>query len=227
MKRKGFLFAAAFCALLAFAGFNAGMRDAHLPHSDSAANFVLAVITSVLTVLFCWKAFQPTKSKKYTEWQNQRMREAANLTALPVIIPRSIILKANEICHYQSNASVLVVKNQVVGHTGGYQGVSVRVMKGLTLHTGGNRGQTIRRDVQHTYPGLFTITNQRIIMTGDQGFDFSFDKLTALTVYSDGVGLQFGKNTYTILLPEPYWVPKVIDLILAGAPTEPFGEQTH
>ena len=56
-------------------------------------------------------------------------------------------MRPGEVCHYQTAASVLQVKNEVVGHTSGYRGMSIHVAKGLTLHTGGSRGHAIRADV--------------------------------------------------------------------------------
>lgn len=49
-------------------------------------------------------------------------------------------------------------------------------------------------------------------MTGEKGFDYPIDRLTAIQTYSDGVSLQFGKTSYTVLMDEPFWIPKLIDL---------------
>lgn len=59
------------------------------------------------------------------------------------------------------------------------------------------------------------MTSQRIIMTGEKAFEYPLSKLTTLTPYYQfqGITLQFGKSTHTILMDEPYWVPKIIDLI--------------
>lgn len=137
------------------------------------------------------------------------------MTTLPVMNPILVILRPGEICHYQESASVLQVKNEVVGHTSGSTGVSVRVAKGLTLHSGGSRGHAIRQAVSHLHPGLFTITNQRFIMTGEKGFDHPLSKLTAMTPYNgyEGITLQFGRSVYTVIMDEPYIVPKIWDLI--------------
>ncbi len=137
------------------------------------------------------------------------------MTALSVVNPVSVILRPGEICHYQESASVLQVKNEVVGHTSGSTGVSVRVAKGLTLHSGGSRGHAIRQAVSHLHPGLFTITNQRFIMTGEKGFDHPLSKLTAMTPYNgyEGITLQFGRSVYTVIMDESYIVPKIWDLI--------------
>lgn len=202
-----------------------------LSASEKASNLAATLACALIAFFLIRTALKPkTLSKKekkelaerLAQQEKQRRIDEINATVTLPIVQRvhSIILKPGEICHYQVSAQTMVVKNQVVGHEGGYRGVSVRVAKGLTLHTGGSRGQSIRQDVPYYYPGLFTMTNQRIIMTGEKGFDNSINKLTALTTYTDGVGLQFGRTTYTILMDEPQWIQKILDLLQSGASTE-------
>lgn len=175
------------------------------------------------------KAFQKQEEEKaFAEAQRQRedrMQKALSMSTLPVEqYPEAIILNAGEICHYQIPAVAVVVKNQVVGRTGGSGGVSVRVAKGVTLHSGRSAGKTIRDDVPYFYGGVFSITNQRIIMTGESSFEHPVNKLTSITPYScvsgDGVTLQFGRTTHNLLVDEPYWISKIVELIRSGAPVE-------
>lgn len=144
-----------------------------------------------------------------------RIAKVGAMTELPVLEPYSIMMRAGELCHYQAVASVLIIKNQVVGRTGGSGGVSVRVAKGLTLHRGRGASRTIRQDISYIYPGILSITNQRIIMTGDQGFECPLPKLTSLLPYNryEGITLQFGRSAYTLLMDEPFVVPKILELI--------------
>lgn len=161
------------------------------------------------------KIVQEEKCKAKAALQ-ARMASVEAMTELPVIAqPIAVVMRPGEICHYQTAASVLQIKNQVVGHTGGYRGVSVRVAKGLTLHSGSSRGHAVRADVVHTYPGTFTITSRRVIMTGEKGFDHPISKLTALSPYGDneGIAIQFGRSTFYILMDAPYWVTKIVSLM--------------
>lgn len=147
-----------------------------------------------------------------------RLAEVERMTVLPVVqYPYSILLRPMETCYYQAEASTLVVKNQVVGHTANSSGVSVRVAKGVTLHSGGSRGHSIRGNVAYTYPGLFTMTNQRFVMTGEKGFEHPIEKVTSITPYNgfEGITFQFGRSSYTLLMREPFIIPKIIDLINA------------
>lgn len=150
------------------------------------------------------------------------LKRVDSMSVLPVMVPDTVVLRPGEVCHYQAAANVMQIKNEVIGHTSGSAGVSVRVAKGLTLRSGSSRGHAIRQDVSHLYPGLFTITNQRFIMTGEKGFDHPVSKLTAITPFNgfEGITLQFGRSSYTILMDEPYIVPKIWDLMNTPAPTQ-------
>lgn len=52
-------------------------------------------------------------------------------------------------------------------------------------------------------------------MTGAKGFDHPISKLTALSLYGDneGIIIQFGRSTVSILMDAPYWVTKIVSLM--------------
>lgn len=174
---------------------------------------ILTMISVALSVLCFYYTFRTPKPIT-NEYENI-CKQIDNMTELPVIDePSAVILKPGEICHYQAQAMVLIIKNQVVGHTAGSGGVSVRIAKGLTLHSGSSRGHAIRDDVPYTYPGIFTMTNQRFIMTGEKGFDYPFEKLTSVVHYGlDGVTFQFGRSSYTILQINLPLISKIFELL--------------
>ena len=152
-----------------------------------------------------------------------RIQAVQNMQVLPVVeYPTSIILKPQEICYYQNSAIVIIIKNEVVGRTGGHRGASVRIARGLTVHTGGSASRTIRQDIPYYYDGILSITNQRVIMTGEKGFDYQIGKLTSIVQFDDaqGVTLQFGRYTHSISVSDPYLIAKIIELIQNGARTE-------
>ena len=222
-----------FCSITAIAGFTSiiAPTDPEAVHDT----LILTVICVVLDALLIYKLIHPSPQKEKSRRREAQHRETLEerenrrhnalmdrvnyvmgQTELPVVQNvRGMILKPGEICHYQSDAYVLVIKNEVVEHTAGHRGISVRVAKGVTLHSGGSRGHSIRRDVSYTYPGVFTMTNKRFVMTGEKAFEYSLDKLTYFNDYDGGKGLvmQFGRSSFTVLMNEPYWVPKIIDLL--------------
>lgn len=184
------------------------------------------IIFAAITALFVWLAIKkPKPSKKQRaameaqqaeEARKARIAEVEAVTELPVITaPVSVVLRPGEVCHYQTPASVVEIKERVVGYSGGSGGVSVRVAKGVTLHSGRSRGTPIRADVAKEYPGFFTMTDQRMIMTGEKGFDHPLTKLTSMTPWNgfQGIILQFGRSSYIVEMGESYWIPKIIDLL--------------
>lgn len=199
-----------FFALIAIAGYAAAIRG-----QDFLENLILGVIATGITAFFLYRVFKPSQ-RTNPEILEQTLMEVAAVTELPVIEdPISILLKKDEICHFQSEAQVVLIKNQVVGYTGGTTGISVRVAKGFSIRSGGSRGAPVRQNIAYTYPGIFSMTNQRIIMSGEKGYEYPLSKLTSITPYNgySGITLQFGKFSVSMILDDAYWIPKIYDLI--------------
>lgn len=134
---------------------------------------------------------------------------------LPDLIETEAILKPGEQPAYSAAATLLITKKRAVGRMGGGAGVSFRVAKGVSFHTGGGESRTVFGDITDRYPGRLLITSQRIIFLQNQkGFDQNIDKLTSLAPYKDGVGIQFGSTTYTLATPEPQYPVQVIQTII-------------
>ena len=73
-------------------------------------------------------------------------------------------------------------------------------------------GEERQENVFHA--GVLYITNQRIIFQAkENGFDKSFKYLTAFVPYSNGIELQFGNKSYTLLLQDGAVVNQTIQLI--------------
>lgn len=188
---------------------------------DAVKNLIVVVISFIIAAFLAWSVWIKPRELKQEMAERKaeleaRAQEVERSITLPVVDhPSVIIVKSGETCHFQSQAKTLIVKNQVVGREGEYGGSSFRVTKRVAWHSGGSKSRTIRDNVAYTYPGVFSLTNQRIIMTGEKGFEYSLDKLTAAVIYGEyqGCVLQFGQNSYTILMDEPYWVPKIVELL--------------
>lgn len=136
------------------------------------------------------------------------------VTVLPVEDAPGIILKPGEICHYSTSAHMVTTKNVVTGYKGGSIGASVKIAKGFYLRSSSSRGTTIREDVRTLHNGTLYMTNQRIIFVGEKGFDYQISKLTALTPMGyDGLNLQFGTKNYSLIMHEPYWIFKILELL--------------
>lgn len=82
-------------------------------------------------------------------------------------------------------------------YKGGYQGVSVRVAKGLYYRTGGFRGQPVKTaEMVNMGTGLLGVTDRHIYFAGPtKAFRVKYDKIVSFTPYSDGIGIQRDAQT--------------------------------
>ncbi|MDR3309767.1 MAG: hypothetical protein LBS90_00260 [Oscillospiraceae bacterium] len=140
-------------------------------------------------------------NKKQREAQKELIRVQSSLVSrgeLVIIENSSIITKPNEAVHFGLAANRLITKNKVVGRTGGGSGVSVRVAKGLSVHSGRGRSRTVYGNVTSAFTGMFLITNQRLVFVhAQQGFEVSLDKLTAINEQG-GLLIQSGNNSFLV-----------------------------
>lgn len=131
---------------------------------------------------------------------------------LPVLMSAPILLQKNEICHFACYAKRYETKLKTVGYEGGYSGVSVRVAKGVTFHTGGTRGHAIKQNVGVEYPGNLYITSKRLIFLGDKkNFTITFNKILGANCFKDGFNIQTEKTTYGILVNDSMYVCAIIN----------------
>ena len=129
---------------------------------------------------------------------------------LPIIQADKLILERGEVCHFVDVAALLTTKKRYrTSRAGG----SYRITKGFTFHLGNS--ETVPMAEPEYTSGIFYITNQRIVFVANRyGFDLRLKKLTAITLYSDAVSLQFGGKSYAILLPDPDTANLVIKLLI-------------
>jgi hypothetical protein len=188
----------------------------------------------IVASLLCWSisgalAFFLIKSAqglKLIEAKRQQALEEFAAQPLSPIRPVQALLKPHEVA-YASVAATLK-ETQTVGYRSGNSGVSVRVMKGVTVHSGGSHGHAVKAMVP-VAAGELVITNQRVIFAGDaQSFSLPLSKLINVTNYSDGIAFHEGHKTHLLGCADPFLcrafamtVQKVIQLAADGAPKEP------
>ena len=108
----------------------------------------------------------------------------------------------------------MVDKTLTTGYTGKHNGVSIRIAKGLSYHTGASGSQAIRQTQRTTYDGVLYLTTKRIIYTSQkESFDKTFDKITSIQEAKDGLIIQIGSNTYFIVTETHSEFMKVFNLL--------------
>lgn len=115
---------------------------------------------------------------------------------VPVISVPGLLTQKGESPYWREAAVILeerVVSRQYVG---GSQGVSVRIMKGVSYRVGAQRGHLeSRTGVVPISSGEFVVTSKRIIFVGSgKGFNIRLDKVLNLELHSDGVTVTDGSS---------------------------------
>lgn len=140
--------------------------------------------------------------------------QAINNGKLPNIQGTNLNLASDETCCYMDKAYTFKDKTITTGYTGKHNGVSIRIAKGLSYHTGGSGSKAIRETQRTTYNGILYITTKRVIYTSEnESFDKNFDKITSIQEAKDGLIIQIGSNTYSIVTNTHTEFMKVFNLI--------------
>lgn len=123
---------------------------------------------------------------------------------LPTVKADNILLKKNEMCHYIEDATLVTSKTVIAGYQGGSSGVSVRVMKGVTVRGGSSKGVPIREEEVTKHKGILYITSKRAIFASpSKSFNTALDKISSINPYTDGIGICVNNAIYNILLDTP------------------------
>lgn len=143
------------------------------------------------------------------------VRTLGDNEALPIVANANIILPGGEVCHYSGVANYVTVKSRVVGHEADRAGVSVRVVKGVTYHTGGTKGKAIRGNVMEKERGTLFVTNKRVIFVApNNGFDRKFSELSVVIPCSDGMQLQIKSKTHSFLTNDGTYICGIIRRVM-------------
>lgn len=131
------------------------------------------------------------------------------------IVPSNLMLSNGESCHYCGPATFVKTKNVVIGYSGGSRGTSIRIAKGMSVRVGGHKAAPIRGDVQERTPGVLSITNRRVVFSGNKGaFDKKISALSAVTPYQNGIAFQFGDQQYPLECNEPAYIYEILARIV-------------
>ncbi len=141
------------------------------------------------------------------------------LKSLPVLTPNGLVLKENEICHYQGSAHTEKTSSRIAGYTSQHKGGSVRIARGLSVHTGGTERQAVRETLTEKSRGILYITNKRIIFIAPKNaFDKSLSSLSAYIPSQEHMTFLFGNQSFDLITADSFRIRNIIDGILNGIP---------
>jgi hypothetical protein len=167
---------------------------------SQTSSFGQLVLATLISLSFAAAlSFFLIKSAKGTRIQRaKRALMLQELAARPLtpIRPTQALLQRGEVAYASLNATLS--ETQTVGYTAQSSGVSVRVMKGVRVHSGGTRGHAVK-GVVAVASGELVITNLRVIFAGDaKSFSIQLPKLINVTNYSDGIAFHDDHKTYVL-----------------------------
>lgn len=132
-------------------------------------------------------------------------------------------LKVNEKCFYQGPAQAYHTKNVVTGYKGGGAGVSIRVAKGFSIHTGSGGGSAVRQTIGETYNGTLYITNERFVLLAPKyGFEIPSVKISNFSAHKDGFEIYQGAKCFQFLTKDVQNILKLTELM-----NKVFNEQSN
>lgn len=111
---------------------------------------------------------------------------------LPTIKTNNLILQESEIAHFDMSAFLMeekVVSKQFVGRS---QGVSIRIMKGVSYRVGSSRGNLLTETgFVNVSDGDLVITNRRIVFSGNRkSFNSNLEKILDIRLYKDALQIS-------------------------------------
>jgi hypothetical protein len=155
------------------------------------------------------------KAREIAEDAVETMLEKMRAAPLEPIKPSRALLKSGEIAYAAVRGTLQ--EEKILRYEAGSAGVSVRVMKGVSVRTGGTRGGAVR-GVVDVAEGELVITNRRVIFAGDRkSFSVEHDGVLNTTNYRDGFGVSTATRTYAIETGtsiERAWFAVAMDRIL-------------
>lgn len=143
----------------------------------------------------------------------QRIENVIMAGHLPTFRPANIMLAQNETCHFMDRCAIAIKKKeksyQNRRHGGGY-----KLTKNYTMYSGGGITRPIEQEWYEYKEGVVFVTNQRIIFVEpENGFEKKVKTLSAVVPYTDAISLQFGNQTYTLMMNQAQLMAMVLQMV--------------
>lgn len=171
------------------------------------ANKIVAMISFLGTAVIIFLIIAEKRKKKnegkhFSEEiasQRNRIIKLIDDGTLPSVESHSVILQKGEHAFCEFPGGLNITRNKMLGTSGGNGGVSVRVAKGVYVHSGSSASRKIYGDVTTVYNGTLVVTSRRIVfLNPEKGFEIPLSKITGLYSTFDTLTLQHGNKSYII-----------------------------
>lgn len=133
---------------------------------------------------------------------------------LPRLQTDTIFTQKGEYIHYIDKAILLKdkTKRSYISKSMGFSGPGL--FKGNRVRFGGGTAEPVEEIITEQFKGILYVSNKRVIFVNkDNGFDKPYRSLSAVTPYSNGIELQYGSTTYSLLVPDGDLLNKVFKIL--------------
>lgn len=143
---------------------------------------------------------------------------ASDIASTFVVSNPPIALRPDEKCYYVGNACGAKIKTVTTGYVGARKGTSIRIMKGVSYHTGGSAGKAVREQVLETSPmGTFVMTGNRfVLLTSQYGFEVAGNKITSVEVRPDGFAIYEKSKTHIVMSDDVEKIAVIMQVLTAA-----------
>ena len=165
---------------------------------------------------------EPRQAKHYSADQIKALcsksLSACDVAATFVVSNPPIALRPDEKCYYVGNACGAKIKTVTTGYVGARKGTSIRIMKGVSYHTGGSAGKAVREQVLETSSmGTFVMTGNRfVLMTSQYGFEVAGNKITSVEVRPDGFAIYEKNKTHIVMSDDVEKIAVIMQILTAA-----------
>jgi hypothetical protein len=136
---------------------------------------------------------------------------------LPECKPPSIAIQKDELAYWEISSNLVFTRTNATRYFDQDHRVRIKVAKGVSYKLGASRGTPITEHISSNHPGVFVVTNKRVVFAASQqSFSIPFTQLHSFDTYTDGIGLQ-NNNTELLLQFYDTQMSEVVFKVLTNA----------
>ncbi len=149
----------------------------------------------------------------HRKWEERKQELESN--GLPELNPDTLKLRANELCHFEGPANFCKLRKQTVSYEGGSRGVSVRVIKGVSVRLGNYQGHPIKEQVAEKTSGNIYLTSNKIIFTAiTNSRVIKYKDIVNLNVIEDMLQIQTDDGSYLYQVDDSFNFMVILEILL-------------
>lgn len=184
--------------------------------TEALPGALIFLVVAAVLVMSAVKAIKnpppaPTLEDQGIHIQQEDLDAFKTYGTLPRLENTPIILTEGEQAVYACRAERVETKNRRLGTTGSGVGGSIRVAKGVRIHTGGTGSKSVYGDVEMVHGGEFVVTTDRIVFVANsRAYEEKLANISAVSVDGGCLAIMAGNSNYAMRMPYPEYPCEII-----------------